>query len=46
MNQVLIIDPRKRQIGWLVLSEGEYVPTEHSTLIGFSAERLTTRLDW
>jgi Uma2 family endonuclease len=46
VNEVLIIDPRKRQIDWLVLRDGEYVPTEHSTLIDFSAERLAAELDW
>ena len=33
VDEVLIVDPAKRSIDWLALTDGEYRPVEHSGLI-------------
>jgi Uma2 family endonuclease len=46
VDEVLIVDPEKRSVDWLGLSEGEYRPMQRSGLIGLGAEELGERIDW
>jgi Uma2 family endonuclease len=46
VDEVLIVDPQKRSVGWLALEHGEYRPIEHSGLIALSTAELADRLDW
>jgi Uma2 family endonuclease len=46
VDEVLIVDPDKRSVDWLGLSEGEYHPLERSGLIELGAAELAERIDW
>lgn len=46
VDEVLIVDPAKRAVHWLVLEEGEYHPVEASCLIDLGAQELAERIDW
>ena len=46
VDEVLIVDPAKRSVDWLGLSDGEYHPIERSGLIELGASELGERLDW
>lgn len=46
VNEVLIVDPEKRSIDWLSLTDGEYRPIEHSSLIELGPRELTDQIDW
>jgi Putative restriction endonuclease len=46
VDEVLIVDPRKRTVDWLGLLDGEYRPIERSGLIELGASELAATLDW
>ncbi len=46
VDEVLIVDPRKREIHWLGLRDGDYAPIDHSALIDLSPGDLAERIDW
>ena len=47
VDEVLIIDPRRRTVDWLALDSGEYRPlTGKSLLIDLSPAQLDELLDW
>ena len=46
VDEILIVDPATRSIGWLALHGDEYQPTEHSGLIDLSVSDLTKQIDW
>ena len=46
VDEVLIVDPRKRRVHWLGLLDGEYEPIEHSALIDLGPGELAKRIDW
>ena len=46
VNEVLIIDPEKRTVDWLGLTDGEYKPIERSGLIDLGPEELAEQIDW
>ncbi len=46
VDEVLIVDPEKRSVDWLGLSEGDYRPVERSGLIDLSVSDLAERIDW
>ncbi|HEV3319874.1 MAG TPA: Uma2 family endonuclease [Solirubrobacteraceae bacterium] len=46
VDEVLIVDPEKRSVDWLGLSDGEYRPIERSGLIELGAAELGERIDW
>jgi len=46
VDEVLIVDPQKRRVDWLGLSDGEYRPIERSALIELGPGELAGRLDW
>jgi Uma2 family endonuclease len=46
VDEVLIVDPAKRSVDWLGLSEGEYRPLERSGLIELDASELGEQIDW
>ena len=46
VDEVLIVDLRKRSISWLTLENGEYRPMQHSGLIDLGAQALGEQLDW
>jgi Uma2 family endonuclease len=46
VDEVLIIDPRKRKIHWLGLLDGDYAPIERSTVIDLGPGELTKQIDW
>jgi Uma2 family endonuclease len=46
VDELLILDPRKRSVDWLALIGGSYEPIEHSDLIDLSAAELAQRIDW
>jgi Uma2 family endonuclease len=46
VDEVLIVDPAKRSVDWLALSDGEYRPVERSGLIELGADELSARIEW
>jgi Uma2 family endonuclease len=46
VDEVLIVDPIKRSVDWLGLSDGEYRPVERSGLVELTAKHLAERLNW
>jgi Uma2 family endonuclease len=46
VDELLILDPRKRSVDWLALTGGSYEPTERSDLIDLSAAEPAQRVDW
>jgi Uma2 family endonuclease len=46
VDEVLIVDPQERSVGWLALEDGEYRPIEHSGLLDLGAQGLAEQLDW
>ena len=44
--EVLIVDPRKRQVHWLGLTDGDYTPIERSALLDLGPRELAERIDW
>ncbi|MGI8411810.1 MAG: Uma2 family endonuclease [Solirubrobacteraceae bacterium] len=46
VDELLIIDPAKRTVGWFALEQGEYRPTERSRLVEFGPAELAERIDW
>ena len=46
VDEVLIIDPEKRTVDWLGLTDGEYKPIERSGLIDLGSDQLAERIDW
>ncbi len=46
VDEVLIVDPAKRSIHWLALTDGEYRPVERSGLIDFGPRELAEQIDW
>lgn len=46
VDEVLIVDPAKRSVDWLGLSEGEYRPLQRSGLIELGPRELAARIDW
>jgi Uma2 family endonuclease len=46
VDEVLIVDPRKRSVDWLGLTGGAYRPVARSGLIGLGADELAAALDW
>jgi Uma2 family endonuclease len=46
VDEVLILDPRKRAVHWLGLRDGEYQPIERSTLIDLGRDELAAQIDW
>jgi Uma2 family endonuclease len=47
VEELLIVDPEKRQVGWLGLTAaGDYVPLARSKLIDGGPADLSGRLNW
>ncbi len=46
VDEVLIVDPQKRSVGWLGREGHEYRQIEHSRLIELGAAELAKRIDW
>jgi Uma2 family endonuclease len=46
VDEVLIVDPRKRVVHWLGLRDGEYEPIERSAVIDLGPDELAKRIDW
>lgn len=46
VDEIVIVDPTRRTVAWLVLRDGEYQPVERSGLIELGAVDLADRLDW
>ncbi len=46
VDEVVIVDPDKRIVDWLGLSDGQYKPIEHSGLIEMDAHGLAQQIDW
>ena len=46
VDEILIVDPEKRTVDWLVLTQGEYRLVEHSSLIDLGAAELAELIDW
>jgi Uma2 family endonuclease len=46
VDEVLIVDPKKRTIDWLALHEGGYRPIEYSGLIYLGPDQLAKQLGW
>ncbi|HTU80203.1 MAG TPA: Uma2 family endonuclease [Solirubrobacteraceae bacterium] len=46
VDEVLIVDPRKRSVDWLGLAGDEYRPLERSGLIELGPGELSERIDW
>jgi Uma2 family endonuclease len=46
VDEVLIVDPEKRTIDWLGLTDGEYRPIERSGLIDLGPSELAEQIDW
>jgi Uma2 family endonuclease len=46
VDEILIVDPQEHAVHWLVLADGEYVPTDRSRLIELGATELAARIDW
>ncbi len=46
VQEVLIVDPAKRSVDWLILRDGEYRAAERSELLDLGADELRTRIEW
>jgi hypothetical protein len=46
VDELVIVDPDKRTVDWLALTEGEYRPVERSALIDLGASQLAERIEW
>jgi len=46
VDEVLIVDPEKRTVDWLGLTDGEYRPIERGSLIDFGPNQLAEQIDW
>lgn len=46
VQELLIVDPRKRTVRWLALADRGYEPVERSGLIEMSADELAGLIDW
>ncbi len=46
VDEVLIVDPEKRTVDWLGLTDGEYRPIERSALIDVGPSGLAEQIDW
>jgi Uma2 family endonuclease len=46
VDEVLIVDPKERQVQWFALQDGEYKPVERSSLIELGPDELTERRVW
>lgn len=46
VEELLIVDPQKRTVQWLALSDGAYREIDHSRLIELGPAELGERLDW
>jgi Uma2 family endonuclease len=46
VDEVLFVDPEKRTVDWLGLTDGEYKPIERSTLIDLGPSELAEQIDW
>ncbi len=46
VDELVIIDPDKHEVDWLVLREGAYQPVQRSDVIDLSAAALAQRIDW
>jgi Uma2 family endonuclease len=46
VDELLIVDPKKRAIDWLALEHDTYRPVDRSGLIDITAELLASRLGW
>lgn len=46
VNEVLIVDPQKREIHWLGLRGDRYEPIERSALVDFGPAELAERIVW
>jgi len=46
VEEVLVLDPGKRSVDWLGLTDGEYKPVEQSGLIDLGAAGLAEQIDW
>jgi Uma2 family endonuclease len=46
VDELLIADPAKRSVTWLVLHAGRYVEAEYSPLLRITVAELTEQIDW
>ena len=46
VDELLIAEPLKRSVTWLVLHAGRYVEAEYSRLLGVSAANLAEQIAW
>ena len=46
VNELVIVDPQKRTVDWLGLSDGAYRPIERSVLIDLGPAELAEKIDW
>jgi Uma2 family endonuclease len=46
VDEVLIVDPEKRTVDWLGLTDGEYRSIERSAVIGLGPSDLAELIDW
>lgn len=46
VDELLIVDPQKRSVNWVVLKDGEYCPVQRSGLIDLGPLELADRIDW
>jgi Uma2 family endonuclease len=46
VDELLIADPAKRSVTWLVLHAGRYVQAEYSPLLGVTTAKLAEQIDW
>lgn len=46
VQELLIVDPRKRTVRWLALADGGYEPVERSGLIEMGASELAELINW
>jgi Uma2 family endonuclease len=46
VDELLIVDPRKRSVTWLVLGTDGYTEQDSSELLGVSSTDVTEQIDW
>jgi Uma2 family endonuclease len=46
VDELLIADPAKRSVTWLVLHAGRYIEAEYSSLLRVSSAKLTEQINW
>jgi Uma2 family endonuclease len=46
VDELVIVDPGKRTVDWLALTQGEYRPVERSALIDLGAAELIEQIEW